>query len=57
MQFNDLSCKAMTYTFNPGIDPNQMIKDNEEAIGWKNLNKNEEKDNKLNSSRDTLTNT
>ena len=25
---------------------NQMIKDNEEAIGWKNLNKNEEKDNK-----------
>ena len=36
---------------------NQMIKDNEEAIGWKNLKKNEEKDNKLNSSRDTLTNT
>ena len=36
---------------------NQMIKDNEEAIGWKNLNKNEEKDNKLNSSRDKLTNT
>jgi len=34
-----------------------MIKDNEEAIGWKNLNKNEEKDYKLNNSRDTLTNT